>query len=82
MGTKMKFRLRSRICLLLMAVLFTAGGLAQGSAPKITKIDPPNWWVGLPDPMLLVYGEGLKDAKISVKGSGAKLVKGHHVRLR
>ena len=71
----MKFLLRGRICLLLMAALLTASGLAQGSAPKITKIDPPNWWVGLPDPMLLVYGEGLKDATISVKGSGAKLVK-------
>src|SRR4051812_28276661 len=71
----MRFRLRSRVCLLLMVGLVAANVVAQGSAPKITKIDPPNWWVGLPDPILLVYGEGLKDANITVKGPGARLVK-------
>lgn len=36
--------------------------------PRIDKIDPPNWWARLPEPMLLVYGERLKDAKFAVSG--------------
>ncbi len=46
---------------------------ASAQAPRITKIDPPNWWVGLPDPMLLVYGEGFQGAKFSVDGTGVRL---------
>ena len=34
-------------------------------APCIDKIDPPGWWAGLPDPMLLVHGEGLDGARDS-----------------
>jgi len=40
----------------------------SAQAPRITKVDPPNWWAALPEPMLLVYGEGLHDARFSVKG--------------
>jgi glycosidase len=39
----------------------------------IDKIDPPNWWVGLPSPMLLVHGQGLKDARFTVRGQGVTL---------
>ena len=36
-------------------------------APKITKVDPPNWWSNFPhSPMLLITGENLSNAKISV----------------
>jgi len=38
--------------------------------PRIEKIDPPGWWSGLPDPMLLVHGTGLKDARFAVEGKG------------
>ena len=31
-------------------------------APRICKVDPPNWWSPMPAPMLLVYGEGLATA--------------------
>jgi glycosidase len=31
-------------------------------APIITQVDPPNWWTGLPSPMLLLRGQGLLDA--------------------
>ncbi|HEY4011688.1 MAG TPA: alpha-amylase family glycosyl hydrolase [Acidobacteriaceae bacterium] len=40
---------------------------AQTAAPiSIAKIDPPNWWVEMPAPMLLVRGEGLGGAKFSL----------------
>lgn len=41
--------------------------------PRIDKIDPPGWWAQFPSPMLLVHGEGLRDAKFSVTGSGVTL---------
>jgi len=41
--------------------------------PQIEKIDPPGWWLGMPDPMLLVHGEGLKDAEFSLEGKGVTL---------
>jgi hypothetical protein len=50
-----------------------AGSLCSASGPRIDKIDPPGWWIGLPDPMLLVHGEGLKDARFTLSGSGVTL---------
>lgn len=44
---------------------------AQQGAPRMVKVDPPNWWAGLPKAMLLVQGENLEGAKFRV--SDAKL---------
>lgn len=46
---------------------------AHVGKPSIDKIDPPDWWVQFPSPMLLVHGEGLRGAKFSVTGSGLTL---------
>lgn len=48
---------------------------AAGEAPKIDKIDPPGWWSGLPDPMLLVHGENLKQARFTLDGKNASLIR-------
>jgi glycosidase len=40
--------------------------LLPAQAPRIDKIDPPNWWVSMPAPMLLVRGEGLSGATFSL----------------
>jgi glycosidase len=45
----------------------------DASKPCIDKIDPPGWWAGLPDPMLLVHGENLNRAQFLVDGKGVKL---------
>jgi glycosidase len=42
-------------------------------APCVDKVDPPNWWIGLPSPMLLVHGARLKGARFSVSGTGASI---------
>jgi neopullulanase len=35
-------------------------------APKVTKVEPPNWWVGLtPDLMVLLSGHGLQANKVA-----------------
>ena len=41
--------------------------------PSISKIDPPGWFAGLPDPMLLVQGEGLEHARFTLSGQGVTL---------
>jgi glycosidase len=53
-----------------------AASLAQApraQAPRIDKIDPPGWWVSLPDPMLLVHGEGLNRARFTLEGTDVTL---------
>ena len=69
-------------------LFFPAAGFAQpGSAPVINEIDPPNWWPSLPDPMLLVYGRNLSDAKFAIQGRRVHLERsqasanGHYVFL-
>lgn len=44
-------------------------------APLIRKVDPPNWWIGMPDPMLLVTGENLAGAKLETKTHGVTVVR-------
>ena len=43
--------------------------------PRIEKIDPPDWFIGLPSPMLLVHGDGLKCAKFTIAGKGVTLTR-------
>jgi hypothetical protein len=43
---------------------------ADPLGPHITKIDPPNWWAGMPKPMLLVQGKHLSKAQFSLSDRG------------
>jgi neopullulanase len=52
--------------------------LADCSASQsacVDKVDPPDWWAGLPSPMLLLHGTHLRGAKLSVTGPGVTLDK-------
>lgn len=51
----------------------TAHSAASSAAPTITKVDPPDWWILFPDPMLLVRGEHLDTARFSLGNSAASL---------
>lgn len=47
----------------------TARGLDAGAnsdkSPEVTKVEPPNWWIGLtPEVMLLISGRGLDATKV------------------
>jgi len=46
--------------------LCVVGPYASAQAPLVSKVEPPNWWTDLPDPMLLVRGEHLQEARFSV----------------
>jgi glycosidase len=45
------------------------------SGLKLLKVDPPNWWAGMPKPMLLVRGEGLADADFSLSDNAIQVEK-------
>src|SRR5271170_2025094 len=69
----------SRSCIALI-VLISIAGFSSGSAlvcadaaqkpvadnsPEVTKVEPPNWWIGLtPEVMLLLSGRGLEATKV------------------
>lgn len=50
-----------------------AGAWAQGGRLSMEKVDPPNWWAGMPKPMLLVRGEGLKGATFALSDARLKV---------
>ncbi|MGA9039779.1 MAG: alpha-amylase family glycosyl hydrolase [Terriglobales bacterium] len=58
-----------------------ACGASQGAAlmaqaaPHVEKIEPPNWWIGLPDPMVLLTGENLAGAHVSTTTPGVRVVR-------
>jgi glycosidase len=54
-------------------LLFVSASVAQ--SPTITKVDPPNWFIGLPSPMLLIKGEHLQSAKVSTTFPGVHVAR-------
>jgi glycosidase len=59
--------------LFFLAVVFAVQAVAQG-ALSISKVEPPNWWAGLPEnPMLLVYGAGFDGAKVTTDYPGVSV---------
>src|SRR5215831_17778185 len=43
-----------------------ASSASEENQPTVTKVEPPNWWIGLtPDLMVLVSGRGLVATKVS-----------------
>ena len=57
-------------------MLSLPGLAAPVGPPQISKVEPPNWWTDFVSPvMVLLYGENLSDAKISVSYPGVKIEK-------
>lgn len=49
--------------------------VADSAAPCVDKVDPPNWWIDLPSPMLLLHGQRLQGAHFSISGAGVSIAK-------
>ncbi|MBP6795744.1 MAG: cyclomaltodextrinase N-terminal domain-containing protein, partial [Saprospiraceae bacterium] len=60
-------------CIILF--LFSITGLCS----QDVRIEPPSWWIGMKDTklQLMVHGEDISNAKISIQKPGVKLVKIH-----
>jgi glycosidase len=53
-------------CLSACSPTFAAPQTASSDKPVITKVEPPNWWVGLtPDLMVLLSGHGLEATRVA-----------------
>ena len=59
--------------LTLCACLLLLSGYGFAAAPVVKRIEPPNWWAGLPGPMLLLYGEHLEGAVVTVDAPGVRV---------
>ena len=68
---------RSLITFLLVIVVLSLSALATPAGPpQVNKVEPPNWWVNFVSPvMILLYGENLDGAEISVTYPGVKVEK-------
>ena len=58
-----------------VTLLLLCAGVAFAQAPVVDKIDPPNWWVNMPLPMLLLHGDHLSDTRVTVGGHGISIEK-------
>jgi neopullulanase len=58
---------------LLLVVAASAAGIEQG--PNVTKVDPPNWWIGLPNPMVMLTGQNLEQAKVTITAEGIRILR-------
>ncbi len=61
-----------RWVLLLLSLAAGTTGL-YCEPPHIDSIDPPDWFVQLPEPMLLIHGSGLAGARFSLHADGVAL---------
>jgi glycosidase len=67
-------RLWMIVCLIASQIVpLAAAAQPQPARPVIDSIDPPDWFVTLPEPMLLVHGSGLDGAHITISGQGVSL---------
>jgi neopullulanase len=70
------WHLRRSICVMMAAWLVLPLLMnAQGAAPRMTKVDPPNWWAKMPKLMLLVQGENLSGARFRVSDARLRVEK-------
>lgn len=61
---------RTILCSLLLVCSLALSVLAQGQAPVVRKIEPPNWWANFtPELSLLLTGENLSGARVE-SGTG------------
>jgi glycosidase len=82
---------RCAVALAVLSQMFALPGYGQRRSQRetltIEKIDPPNWWVQMPAPMLLVRGDGFGGARFSLSDASLKIEKtavsenGHWARL-
>lgn len=57
------------------ALLLFVAVSAYAAGPHVTKVEPPNWWLGLPSPMLLLTGDNLAGAHVSSSTTGVRVVR-------
>jgi neopullulanase len=69
---------RRKLFTLLASGCFT---LCLAQSPRVLKVEPPNWWVGMRTNtiQLMVYGENLQEMKVQSASSSLKVLRTHTV---
>ena len=62
-----------RPLVLLVTLLWSAEALAQ--SPQVTKVEPPNWWVGhsINPVRVMIRGKYLSGARVDILGKGTRI---------
>lgn len=60
-------------CLGFVLAVALSAAAQQAAGPKITKVEPPDWWIGLPNPMVMFTGENLEHATVSTVAPGIRI---------
>lgn len=68
------FKTSTFVAFSLFLLMTTGSVFGQNGVPSIDKIDPPNWWAPMPDPLLLVHGKNLHGANFTVDGKNVTLL--------
>lgn len=64
-------RLLSLVCLFLISSI---ASVSFAAAPQVDKVEPPNWWIGLPpSPMLLITGNDLESSRVTTTYPGVTI---------
>jgi len=61
------------LCLITLTSVLPAQAAPVVPQPVISNIDPPEWYVQLPSPMLLIHGSGLDHAGFSLEAHGVRI---------
>jgi glycosidase len=63
-----------RFIVVLLSLLIIAPPSLRATGPTVSKIEPPNWWVGLePSPMIMLTGNNLEGATVSSSYKGVRV---------
>ena len=76
--TSPRNRFCSAVCLIALAALpiqSPASALRDFGTPTVSRVDPPEWWVGLPSPMLLISGSALSGSIVTAEQTDVKVVR-------
>jgi glycosidase len=55
--------------------LLALPGAAQAQQPAVERVEPPNWWIGMPDPMVMITGEHLAGVQTSTRTPGIRVAR-------
>src|SRR5580698_1586717 len=61
------------VMLFLVYCFYSFVSAAQSAKPVMTKIDPPNWFTGIPNSLLLVHGEHLENTTFTLHNTSARI---------
>ena len=62
-------------CLALLLAIAASANAQEAAGPRITKIEPPDWWIGLPNPMVMLTGKNLAQARVSTTAPGIHILR-------